>query len=155
VRGTSLALGYYNNPEESAKAFCQNPLHSHYAETIYRTGDLGKYNDWGELLFLARKDSQVKHMGHRIELGDIEVAVNALSFLDAACCLYDPIGEKIVLFYQSVLPCDREIMISLRDHLPKYMLPNRLIHFQQLPMNKNAKIDRAKLKEQYLDEVGR
>jgi D-alanine--poly(phosphoribitol) ligase subunit 1 len=154
VRGTSLALGYYNNPDETARAFCQNPLNLHYPELIYRTGDLGKYNDLGELLFLSRKDYQIKHMGHRIELGEIEVAVNALNFLDVACCLYDEQNEKIVLFYQASKPCDKEILLGLRDYLPKYMLPNRLVYSEKLPMNKNAKIDRVRLKKEYIDASG-
>ena len=63
VRGTSLAMGYYNNPQKTSEAFCQNPLNLHYPELIYRTGDLGKYNDRGELLFLSRKDNQIKAYG--------------------------------------------------------------------------------------------
>lgn len=154
VRGTSLALGYYNNPEKTAAAFCQNPLNTAYPELIYRTGDLGKYNAAGELLFLSRKDFQIKHMGHRIELGEIEVALNALPFLDAAACLYDEANEKIVLFYQAAQPCDKEIVLALRESLPKYMTPNRMVHYTQLPMNKNGKIDRVKLKEIHIHGSG-
>jgi len=154
VRGTSLALGYYNNPAETARGFCQNPLNPHYPELIYRTGDLGKYNARGELLFMGRGDTQIKHMGHRIELGEIEVAVNALPFLEAGCCLYDSKEEKIVLFYQAPAACDKEILLGLREHLPKYMLPNRLLHFEKLPMNKNAKIDRVKLQSEFLHASG-
>lgn len=154
VRGTSLALGYYNNTAETSRAFCQNPLNPHYPELIYRTGDLGCYNELGELIFLSRKDNQIKHMGHRIELGEIEIAANALSFLDAACCMYDAEREKIVLFYQASQSCDREILLGLQEFLPKYMLPNKLVHVEQLPLNKNAKIDRTKLKEDYFNGPG-
>ena len=154
VRGTSLALGYYNNRDKTAEAFCQNPLNLAYPELIYRTGDLGKYNAAGELLFLSRKDFQIKHMGHRIELGEIEVALNALPFLDAAACLYDEANEKIVLFYQAAQACDKEIVLALRESLPKYMTPNRMVHYVQLPMNKNGKIDRVKLKEIHIHGTG-
>jgi len=75
VRGSSLALGYWNNPERSAKGFVQNPLNPHYPELIYRTGDLGHWNSRGELMFLGRRDFQIKHLGYRIELGEIEHAV--------------------------------------------------------------------------------
>jgi len=150
VRGTSLALGYYNNPTETAKAFCQNPLNSAYPELIYRTGDLGKYNEFGELIFVSRKDFQIKHMGHRIELGEIEVAANALDFLDVTCCLYDERNEKIVLFYQAAAKQDQEIILGLQQTLPKYMVPNQLIHLEKIPMNKNSKIDRVFLKERFL-----
>lgn len=153
VRGSCLALGYYNNPQKTAEVFCQNPLVSGYPERIYRTGDLGCYNQNGELMFRSRKDFQIKHMGHRIELGEIETAVNAMPNVDAACCLYDEKHEKIVLFYQSKSACDRDILLFLSEKLPKYMWPNKLIHFSILPMNKHAKIDRVALRRDYIDET--
>lgn len=94
VRGTSLALGYYKEPEKTKAVFCQNPMHDEYEELIYRTGDLGKYNDKGQLVFASRADSQIKHMGHRIELGEIENAMNALSYIEKSCCLYDKEQKK-------------------------------------------------------------
>lgn len=152
VKGTCLAAGYYNNSEKTNESFCQNPLNSAYPELIYRTGDLGKYNAMGELLFVSRKDFQIKHMGHRIELGEIEVGVNALPFIKGACCLYDADNEKIVCFYQAEEACEKKIIIGLSSKLPKYMWPNRFVHFPEIPMNKNAKIDRTRLKKEYIDE---
>ena len=61
VRGRCLALGYYNNPEKTEEAFIQNPLNPYYPEKIYKTGDIAKYNEYGEIIFLARKDHQIKH----------------------------------------------------------------------------------------------
>lgn len=150
IKGTSLALGYYNNPEKTAEAFCQNPLNTAYPERIYRTGDIGMYNENGELMFLSRKDDQIKHMGHRIELGEVEAAANSLDFLDAAVCIYDKEAGKIVMFYQSEEPCDRELLKALGKKLPKYMFPNKLCHFEKLPLNKNNKIDRTYLRENCL-----
>lgn len=150
VRGTSLALGYYNNPEKTAEAFCQNPLNTVYPERIYRTGDLAKKGEDGLYYFVSRKDYQIKHMGHRIELGEIEVAVNALEFIDAAVCIYDEKREKIVLFYQSPEACDAQLLKDAGKTLPQYMLPNKLVHLTELPMTKNAKIDRVTLKKEYL-----
>ena len=69
IRGTALTLGYYNNEEKTDEVFVQNPLNHSYHELIYRTGDIGKVNERGELVFISRKDYQIKHMGHRIELG--------------------------------------------------------------------------------------
>lgn len=155
IAGSALSLGYYNAPEETAKRFCQNPLNAKYPQVIYRTGDLGKYNDRNELLFVSRMDHQIKHMGHRIELGEIEVAANSLDFIDAACCLYDHNAEKIILFYQAEKKCDIEVLQGLKQYFPKYMLPNKLIHYTQLPLNKNAKIDRSRLMESYLNESGK
>jgi len=153
VRGTSLAHGYYNNPEKTAEAFCQNPLNKVYPELIYRTGDLARYGEDGLIYFVSRKDYQIKHMGHRIELSEVEIAINSLSYIDAGCCIYDKANEQIVLFYQSAEECDRSIMIDGCKLLPKYMMPNRMIHFTQLPMTKNAKIDRVRLKEEYLGDA--
>lgn len=150
VRGSSLALGYYNNWEKTKEAFIQNPLNSWYPELIYCTGDLGRYVEDGNLMFISRKDYQIKHMGHRIELGEIEIAINALSFVEAACCIYDEKEEKIVLFYQAAEQCDRELLKSLGKVIPRYMFPNKMMYFERLPLNKNAKIDRAWLKETYI-----
>lgn len=150
VKGTSLALGYYNNPEKTKEAFCQNPLNKMYPERIYRTGDLGLFNDHGELIFQSRKDDQIKHMGHRIELGEIEAAANSVDFLDAAVCIYDKTEGKIVMFYQAAEACDREILKALGKKLPKYMFPNKMMHFEKLPLNKNNKIDRTYLREHFI-----
>ena len=147
VRGSSLALGYYNNRKKTAEAFIQNPLNNDYPELIYCTGDLVKYNERGELLFLSRRDFQIKHMGHRIELGEIEVAVNAMDFIESAVCIYDEKNEKIVLFYQAKQVCRKEIVERLQTVLPKYMWPNKFVRYEKLPLNKNNKIDRTKLKE--------
>lgn len=147
VRGSSLALGYYNNREKTSEAFIQNPLNKSYPEWIYCTGDLVKYNEKNELIFLSRRDFQIKHMGHRIELGEIETAVNAMDFIDIAVCIYDDENEKIVLFYQASSECRKKIVEALQVLLPKYMWPNKFIRYERLPLNKNAKIDRKKLKE--------
>lgn len=150
VRGTCLAMGYYNNEEKTREAFVQNPFNHAYEERIYRTGDLGMYNERGELMFASRKDYQIKHMGHRIELGEIETAVNSLAFIDVGCCIFDENAGKIVLFYQSQESCDKQIVKELAKALPKYMWPNRYVHTAKLPLNKNGKIDRVFLKEEYI-----
>lgn len=146
VRGTCLALGYYNDPERTREAFCQNPLNPHYPERIYRTGDIGKYNREGELVFLSRKDSQIKHMGHRIELGEVEAAVNGLKEVEAGICHYQQ--GQIILCYQAPRPCQREILVELSQKLPKYMCPTRFWWHPKLPTNKNGKIHRALLRDQ-------
>lgn len=152
VRGTCLAMGYYNNPEKTAEAFVQSPMQSAYPEKIYKTGDLGYYAENGELVFIGRRDFQIKHMGHRIELGEIEAAVNALAFIDVGCCIYDEPHEKIVLCYQAAEPCDKRIVQGLSEMPPKFMWPNRYLFFDRMPVNKNGKIDRPYLKKTYIDD---
>ena len=147
VKGSCLALGYYNAKEKSDAVFVQNPLNPYYSEKIYRTGDLAKYNDRKELVFVSRKDFQIKHMGHRIELGEIETAVMALPNVANACCLYDQDKQKIVLFYETDAYDDITIVEALKDRLQRYMLPNVLHKTKDMPMLKNGKVDRVKLKE--------
>ena len=146
VRGTSLSMGYYNNPDKTKEAFVQNPLNPFVPETIYRTGDLVKYNEYGEIIYLSRKDFQIKHMGHRIELGEIETAVSSLEEISMCCCLYDEKHQKIVLFLEEKLE-KAYINERISKLVPEYMLPNKVISLEKMPINANGKIDRVKLKE--------
>jgi amino acid adenylation domain-containing protein len=146
VRGTSLSMGYYNDPEKTKEVFVQNPLNKAYVEYIYRTGDLVKYNEYNELIYVSRKDYQIKHMGHRIELGEIETVVSGLPKVERCCCIYDDIKKRIVLILKgAALKVDvREVMKNL---LPVYMIPGKIIIVDEMPLNTNGKIDRNKLKE--------
>lgn len=148
VRGSCLAMGYYNNSEKTTAAFVQNPLNTAFPEVIYRTGDLAKYDKEGHIIFLSRKDNQVKHMGHRVELGDIEIYVNSLEQIEASFCFYDHDKQKIVLVFSGA--ADRKyIMDEMKDKFPKYMYPNLFIKMEVMPYNLNGKIDRTLLKKQY------
>ena len=147
IRGTRLTLGYYRDRERTGAAFVQNPLQDLYEEKIYRTGDLGAYNDRGELVFLGRKDQQIKHMGHRIELGEIEGAALALAGIGSACCTYDPDAGKLTLHYVGEVP-PGEVTAFLRSRLPRYMLPGRVLRLSAMPRTPNGKIDRKRLNEE-------
>lgn len=151
IRGTSLALGYYNNPEKTAESFVQNPLNNNYPERIYRTGDLVKYNEYGELMYVSRKDYQIKHMGHRIELGEIENAAGGIEKIETCACIYDDIKKKIVFFYKGIQMESQMISESLEKKIPDYMIPNVIICLREFPYNANGKIDRKRLKGSYLD----
>lgn len=148
IRGTSLAMGYFNAPEKTGEAFVQNPLNKSYPEIIYRTGDLARYNEYGELVFISRKDNQIKHMGQRIELGEIEVAANSVDGITSTGCIYDEIRSKIVMFYIGDLD-KAAVSKSLRQKLPRYMVPNKIFKLQTMPYTTNGKLDRVGLKEQY------
>ncbi|MCI9142112.1 MAG: amino acid adenylation domain-containing protein [Lachnospiraceae bacterium] len=144
IRGASLTLGYYNNPEKTAEVFVQNPLNPFYPERIYRTGDIGRMNERGELEFISRRDYQIKHMGHRIELGEIEANVNMLDGIQAAGCVYDREKSKIVLYYSGETD-EKTLTVSLKEKLPRYMLPSRIIRLEKLPYTANGKLDRMTL----------
>jgi amino acid adenylation domain-containing protein len=146
VRGSSLALGYYNEPEKTAKVFVQNPLNKHYPEIIYRTGDMVYRNERDEIMYVGRKDFQIKHNGYRIELGEIENAVLGTGLVETTCVVYDKENKEIVMFYQS----DNELDISefrkrMMQLVPKYMLPTKYRRLDKMPLTANGKIDRLKL----------
>jgi D-alanine--poly(phosphoribitol) ligase subunit 1 len=146
VRGSSLALGYWNNPERTAQAFVQNPLNPHYPERIYRTGDLVSRNRRGEILFIGRKDFQIKHLGYRIELGEIEHAVLQVEGVHDGCVVYDQGRKEIALFYESGEELEAGfIRKQLGACVPKYMLPTVFRHLQALPRTPNGKINRHQL----------
>ena len=145
VRGTGISTGYYNNLEKTREMFVQNPLNQAYEEKIYRTGDLVEYNKYGELIYLSRKDFQVKHLGHRIELGEIETAVSSLSDITRCCCLYDEKHGRITLFLDKDI-VKEELYLQLKNLIPDYMVPGKVVYLENLPLNANGKIDRLKLK---------
>ena len=151
IRGTGVTLGYYNNPEKTGAAYVQNPLNTAYPEIIYRTGDMAKYNDRGELVFLSRKDYQIKHMGHRIELGEVEANVNAIDGIRLCGCIYDREKEKIVLYYVGDVE-PRQLIRQLKERVPRYMVPSVVRSCGQMPFTANGKIDRKELQEWYKGE---
>lgn len=155
VRGSSLALGYWNDPEKTARAFSQNPLNRHYPELIYRTGDIAVRRDDGRIFLAGRRDFQIKHMGYRIELPEIEHQVLGIPGIANACVVYDHPKKAITLFYQ---PSEGEVLAAtIRQALsaifPKYMLPTAFHAMERLPINPNGKIDRNGLVQQLTVET--
>ncbi len=145
VRGSSLAMGYWNDPDKTAKAFVQNPLNNRYPELIYRTGDLVYRNQRNEIMFVGRSDYQVKHLGYRIELPEIEHQVLSLDGIANACVLYNQPAKQITLFYETRRDADvtsAVIRAKLAEVFPKYMLPTAFHRMHELPRNPNGKIDR-------------
>lgn len=153
VRGTSLALGYWNDFEKTNAVFVQNPLNASYPEKIYRTGDIVHANDRGEIIFVGRKDYQIKHMGYRVELGEIEHMV--ISNFDSlnACVIYNELKNEIVLFYESEVEIPiREFRIKLAVVLPKYMIPTKYVKWDKLPLTPSGKVDSVLLKKEFGDQ---
>ncbi|MBQ3302509.1 MAG: amino acid adenylation domain-containing protein [Eggerthellaceae bacterium] len=146
VGGPTLALGYYRDPERTALSFVQNPLNSAYTDIVYKTGDLARYDENGDLVYLSRVDHQIKHMGQRIELGEIDAAAHAVEGVERACCLYDEKRKRIRLYYTGTID-KKDLAERLHDSLPPFMMPNNIKLVDQMPMTKNGKIDRQKLAE--------
>lgn len=112
VRSTFMADGYYKNPEKTKEAFVQNPLNRYYPERVYRTGDIVKYNEQGELIYISRKDFQIKRRGYRIELGEIEAGANSVEKVKACACVCDKERDSLVLVYEGGIK-DTEIIREL------------------------------------------
>lgn len=144
VCGQCLALGYYKDASKTQEAFTVNPANTAVYERMYHTGDLGKYDENGLLYYTSRKDFQIKHMGQRIELGDIENSAMSIDGVSRTCCIYDFSRKKILLFYTG--SCDEStVKGALKDKLPQFMVPGKTTHLDDFPMNKNGKIDRKAL----------
>ena len=144
VKGTCLALGYFNNKEQTSSRFVQNPLNDKYIDMIYKTGDLGAYNKDGEIYFLGRKDFQIKHMGHRIELEEIERAMEKVEGVERSCCIFNEQKGKLYGFYVGNIEKD-EVVKYLKENLPVFMVPNKITQIEKFPITKNGKIDRKEL----------
>lgn len=144
VTGNTLSSGYYHNEELTNSVFVQNPLVS-YREILYKTGDLAHYDKNGNIVWSTRKDFQIKHMGYRIELSEIDTIVGALAGIDECCSVYDDIQKKIILFYTAKEDMKKALGLWIRGHMPKYMFPSRYERIDNMPHNQNGKIDRKAL----------
>lgn len=151
VLGDILSLGYYQNFEATSEKFCQNPLNDKYYERMFKTGDVGQYDVDGNIVCLGRKDYQIKLNGYRIELGDIDVKALTMEGVTSACSIYDAPKKKIVLYYSGAKDLGTELVRFLKDKLPSYMVPSKYIYLKAMPLNKNGKIDRNLLKENYFN----
>lgn len=154
IGGPNLALGYYNNPTKTLEVFVDHPhIHSH-SEKIYRTGDLVSYDkNMNVFLFRGRKDNQIKRMGYRIELEEIENAFNTLDYIEETAVIYIDNASykaKIIACIKSSEKHEQKIRDAVGKHLPQYMLPDFIYHYDILPKNANGKIDRLALKERYI-----
>lgn len=148
VLGPVLALGYYNSPERTAEAFIQNPLNHSYRELLYKTGDLGSIRADGELEFHGRKDRQIKHLGHRVELGELEKAAERIEGVEESCALYQKEKELLYLFYTGSAQ-KKEITIEMRQTLPGFMVPRKIIALDEIPRLPNGKTDMVTLKSYF------
>lgn len=146
VCGPILALGYYNDPKRTDAAFTLNLLNKAYPERMYRTGDYGRLDEDGILHFCGRMDRQIKHMGHRVELDEVEHAANVVEGVAESSVIYNKSKEVLILFYTG--DCDRRsLALALRDELPGFMVPRKIKKLEQLPKLPNGKYDMKKLEE--------
>lgn len=151
LRGPQVGLGYYNDPERTAQSFIQNPRQKHYMDIGYRTGDLVLRDDLGRLHFKGRRDFQIKHMGYRIELEEIEATLSTLPGVAECAVIYQKLGDGLgqILAFAALDQNTKAdtLMQQLTAMLPSYMLPRRITLLESLPKNANGKIDRPALQQ--------
>jgi D-alanine--poly(phosphoribitol) ligase subunit 1 len=152
LSGPQVGLGYYNDPDRTSASFPSNPLNLAWSERCYRTGDIVRVGADGRCLsFVGRHDNQIKHMGYRIELEEIEAALQRVPGVVQAAVVYKAgsRGFKHIVAYVSgdSLPDEDGLRQSLRNTLPSYMVPQRFNLMEELPRNANGKIDRRSLTE--------
>lgn len=152
--GPNVGKGYYNDKKRTQEKFIQNPHNISYSEVMYKTGDLIKYNSSDNYLYFSgRKDNQIKHMGYRIELEEIEVALSRLKYITQAAVIHGQIKglSQIIAVVSSKTNLDElRIKNDLKKILPNYMIPNKVYQLKVLPKNANGKIDKRILITKYL-----
>lgn len=140
VSGIGVAMGYYRNEELTAKSFVQNPLNRDSREIIYKTGDYGRINGDGLLEFHGRKDRQIKFMGHRVELEEIELCCMGVPGVDNCAAVFDAGRSLIVLYFEGSAE-RKEIAVYLRSNLPAFMVPGKTVKIDKIPRLPNGKPD--------------
>ena len=145
ISGKCLAMCYYNDFSKTAEAFIQNPLNSSYPEIIYRTGDIGYINDNNDYVFVGRKDLQIKRNGYRIELTEIENIVYDSGLVSLCCCIYNKECSKMILYYQHDSDKNKELYELLKKKLSGYMMPDKIVRLDKIPLNSHDKVDREVL----------
>lgn len=146
--GPNVAAGYFNDVERTQKAFYTLEQPKYYKKRMYKTGDLVEEKH-GKLYFIGRKDNQIKHMGYRIELEEIELAIQNIPEVTQVVVLYNRSNTsygKIVAYIATEYNLDNNYLIEeLGKILPSYMIPNQFYTMVSLPKNANGKVDRSAL----------
>ncbi len=148
--GPNVGLGYYNDPERTSASFVQHPAQGSYRSVYYRAGDLVRRDAQGVLHFLGRVDNQIKHMGYRIELEEVEAALQALDYVRQCAVVYKSHAQglgEIVAFAALDEGSPKRVLADVAGTLPPYMIPRQVNLLNELPTNANGKIDRTALKE--------
>ncbi|MCC0176195.1 amino acid adenylation domain-containing protein [Waterburya agarophytonicola K14] len=151
VGGAGVARGYLNRPELTAQRFIANSFDKHPQARLYKSGDLARYLENGDLEYLGRIDKQVKIRGFRIELGEVESTLVQHPQIEQCAIITkeDFSGSKILAAFlvakQDLIPSIREIRNFLKQKLPDYMIPTTFNTLEVLPLTSNGKVDRGAL----------
>jgi non-ribosomal peptide synthase protein (TIGR01720 family) len=146
ISGRSVATGYLNRPELTAERFVPDPFGTRAGTRLYRTGDRMRWSENAQLEFLGRQDDQVKLRGNRIELGEIEAVLSKYAGVrQCAVTVMEVAGRQMLLAYVT----GEAEAVELKEHaareLPTYMVPQRIVKLDALPLTANGKVDRKAL----------
>jgi amino acid adenylation domain-containing protein len=150
IGGPCLASGYHRRPELNAERFLEDPFVDAGGK-LYRTGDMARFLDGGDIEFLGRVDHQVKVRGYRIELGEIEAALDRHPGVERSVVLApaDASGERVLVAYvvpQEGAALEVDALLGyLGERLPRYMVPLHLVPLEAIPLTANGKVDRQAL----------
>lgn len=148
IGGVGLAKGYLRNEEQTERVFKYLPFGTN--ERVYYTGDLGVYDNDGNLLYMGRKDNQIKLRGHRIELEEIDSNLTKIQEIKIAATCFDNNREALIAFFVSdAVIKDADIREKLKDYLPSYMLPSMFLRVEKMLYTVSGKIDRKGLLKLY------
>ncbi|MFW0738266.1 amino acid adenylation domain-containing protein [Flavobacterium sp. T12S277] len=149
VSGEGLAAGYLNKEELTSKSFVENPYLQN--SLLYKTGDICKWLPDGNIEIIGRSDSQVKIRGFRIELGEIERKITSYSGITEAVILVNKDSHDVkflAAFFVAETPISAaELRLFLAKKLPNYMVPDHITQVQQIPLNRNGKVDQKELNQ--------
>jgi acyl carrier protein len=151
VGGAGVAQGYLNRPELTAERFVTDPLCDAPGARMYKSGDLARVLQTGDIEYLGRADTQVKIRGFRIELGEIEAALVEHPAVQQAAAVVrkDAAGDPRLLAYIVTKPGRTATPADIREHLqaklPAHMIPHACVPIDAIPLTVNGKVDRAAL----------
>jgi D-alanine--poly(phosphoribitol) ligase subunit 1 len=148
--GPQVGLGYYNDPERTENSFIRHPFIKANSKLLYKTGDIVTKDIYGIIHILGRADNQIKYMGYRIELEEIEAGFNTLDYINESGAVYEKFGDglgqiKVFVTLKNNVSVDL-IRNDIKRILPSYMVPKVISVLDAMPKNQNGKIDRIALK---------
>ena len=151
IGGDGIAREYLRRPDLTAETFVPHPFSTEPGARLYRTGDLVRYLGDGNLDFLKRMDHQVKVRGFRVELGEIEAALNQYWAISESVVINrdDFTGGTRLIAYivpeEGVEPTSAELYAFLKEKIPSYMIPSIFVTIKEVPLTPNGKVNRSEL----------
>lgn len=147
IGGAGVARGYLNEPGLTKDRFLKSPFQE--GERLYKTGDMARWSDQGELEFIGRRDEQIKIRGFRVELEEIEHTIQQHPDVNRAVVAareYTGENKQLVAYVMTESPLERDKLEKhCQTHLPDYMVPRLWVGIQEVPLTPNGKVDRRSL----------